>query len=74
MALNPDRYDIEVQNDDAINRNRILCDFMQQMFNRLDGLYMHKKCLLINTIKKYQSRKQNAAEIEIMNREKKAKN
>ena len=40
MALNQDKYDIEVQNDDAIKCNQILFNFMQQMFNNLDGLYL----------------------------------
>ena len=39
-------------------------DFMRQRLNFMDGLYMHEKCLLIDTIKKYQLRKQSAAEIE----------
>ena len=43
MALKRDKYDIEVQNYDAIKRNRILFDLMQQTFNRLDGLYLHEK-------------------------------
>ena len=43
MALNPDKYDIEVLDDDAIKRNQILFDFMQQTFNFLDGLYLHEK-------------------------------
>ena len=71
MALNRVKYGIEVQNDDTIKRNRILFDFMQQTFNRLDGLYIHEKCLLINRIIKYQFRKQIAAEMEELNREKK---
>ena len=29
MALNRDKYDIEVLDDDAIKRNQILFDFMQ---------------------------------------------
>ena len=40
MALNQDKYNIEVLNDDAIKCNQILFDFMQQMFNNLDGLYL----------------------------------
>ena len=71
MDLNRDKYDIEVRDDDAIKRNRVFFDLMQRMFNRLDGLYMHEKCLLMDKIKEYQSRKQIAAEIEILNREKK---
>ena len=43
MALKRDKYYIEVQNDDTINRNQILFDFMQKMFNRLDGLYLHER-------------------------------
>ena len=42
MALKREKYDIEVQNDDAIKRNRIFFDFMQRTFNRMDGLYLHK--------------------------------
>ena len=61
MVLNRGKYDIEVQNDDAIKRNRILFDFMQQMFNLLDGLYIHENFLLIDTIIKDQSRNQSAA-------------
>ena len=51
MALNWEKYDIEVWDDDTIKRKRILFDFMQQMFNRLDGLYMDEKWLFIYTIK-----------------------
>ena len=60
MDLNWNKYDIEVQNDDAIKRNQIFFDFMKQTCNRLDGLYMHEKCLLIDTIKEDQLRKQIA--------------
>ena len=74
MAINWDKYDIEVRNDDAIKRNRIFFDFMQQTFNRLDGLYLNEKCLLMDTIIESQSRKQSAADIERMNREKKTRN
>ena len=54
MALNWDKYEIKVRNDEAIKRNRIFFDFMQQTFNRLDGLYIHEKCPLIDTIIKDQ--------------------
>ena len=50
MALGRDKYDIKVQNDDAIKRNQIFFDFMQRKFNRLDGLYLHENFLLIDTI------------------------
>ena len=45
MALKRYKYDIEVQNDDAIKRNQIFFDFMQQKLNLLDGLYLHEKVL-----------------------------
>ena len=70
MTLKMDKYDIEVQNDDAIKSNRILFDFRQQMFNPLDGLYLYEKFLLIDTIIENQSRKQSTAEAEILNRKK----
>ena len=74
MALNQDKYDIEVQNDDAIKRNRILFDFIQRTFNRLDGFYFRERCLFIYAIMKDKTRKQSAAEIEKLNREIKARN
>ena len=40
MALNRDKYDIEVRNYDAIKHNQTLFDFMQWTFNPLDGLYL----------------------------------
>ena len=43
---------------------------MQQIFNRLDGLYLREIFLLIYVIIKYQLRKHSAAEIEKLNREK----
>ena len=42
MALNWDKYNIEVQDDNAIKHDRIFFDFMQKMFSCLDGLYMNK--------------------------------
>ena len=68
MALKRDKYDIEVQNDDSIKRNRIFFDFMQLTCNGLDRLYLHEKSPLIDTIIEIQSRKQSAAEVEILNR------
>ena len=61
MAINRDKSDIEVKNDDTIKHNRIFFDLIQRAFNFLDRLYLHKKFLLIDTIIKYQSRKQSAA-------------
>ena len=71
-ALNREKHEIEVQNDDAIKRNQILFAFMQWKFNRLDGLYLHQTYILIDTIMEYQTRKWSAAEIEKLNREIKA--
>ena len=42
MALKRVKYDIEVQNDDAIKRDQIFFYFMQRTFNRLDILYNHE--------------------------------
>ena len=70
MYLKRYKYDIEVQNDDAIKRNRIFFDFMQKTFNSLYGLYLHVKYLLIDMVIKYQSRKHSTVEIEEPNREK----
>ena len=51
MALKREKYDIEVRDDDAIKRNRIFFDFMQQTLNRLYELYMDGRFILIYTIK-----------------------
>ena len=51
MDLNRDKNEIEVQDDDAIKRNQVLFHYMQRRFICLDGLYMDKKCLLIDAIK-----------------------
>ena len=68
MSLNRDKYDIEVQNGDAIKRNRIFFEFMQRTFNCLDELYLRGRCLLIDAIMKDQLKKQIAEEIEKLNR------
>ena len=60
MALNRGKYEIEVLNDDAIKRNRIFFDLLQLTFYRLDGLYLHEVCLLIDTIMKDKLGKQSA--------------
>ena len=74
MTLNQDKYDIEVRNDDTMKCNQIFFDFMQRTFNCLDGLYLREICLLIDTTMKDQFMKQSAAEIEKLNRKKKARN
>ena len=70
MALNWGKDDNEVENDDAIKRNQIFFDFMQQTLNFLYRLYLRERCLLIDAIMKYQLRKHIAAEIEKLNRKK----
>ena len=52
MDLNRDKYNIEVQNDDPIKGNKIFFNFMQKTFNRLDGLYLRERRLLIDAIMK----------------------
>ena len=47
---------------------------MQRMFNRLDALYLHKKCLLMDRITKDQSKNQSSAEINKNEQRKKARN
>ena len=47
---------------------------MQQTFNHMDVLYLREIFHLMNTIMKDQLRKQSAAEIEKLNREKKSRN
>ena len=73
MAINWDKYDIDILDDDAIKRNRIFFDFMQRTFSFMDGLYMDGNFLLIGTIKKYQLKKQSGEEVEILNRDRKEK-
>ena len=70
MSLNQERYDIEVQNDDAINQNKIFFYFVQLTLKRINDVYLREGCLLIDAIMKDQLRKQSAAEIEKLNREK----
>ena len=53
MVLNRVKYDIEVRNYDAIKRNQMFFDFMQQTFNRLYGLYLRERFILIDMIMKY---------------------
>ena len=81
---NQEKYDVEVLNDDVIKRNQIFFNFMQRTFNCLYGLYLRQIYLLMDAIIKIQLRvqsaagcrrvQQSAAEIEKMNREKKARN
>ena len=43
VDLKRDKDAIEIQKDDAINRNRILFDFMLGMFNHITQLYVNEK-------------------------------
>ena len=43
MDLNRYKYDIQVQDDDAIKRNQIFFNFMQRTFSCVDGLYVWMK-------------------------------
>ena len=61
MALNWEKYDIVLQNYDAIKRNQIFFHFMQQTLNQLDSFYSYEWCLLIDAIMGKQTRKQSAA-------------
>ena len=70
MNINRDKYDIEVRDDDALKRNRILFYFMQRTFNNLDGLYMDETFILMN--EKNQLREQSAAEVERLEIEKRS--
>ena len=70
MALNWEKYDIKVRNDETIKSNQILFNFMQWTFNRLDELCLREICLLIDAIMKDQLREKSAAEIEKLNRKK----
>ena len=60
IDIKRDKDSIEIQRDDAIKRNRLFFDFMLRMFNHLNQLYEKEKSLLIDTILKYQSRKEGA--------------
>ena len=43
MALKRDKYSIEIQGDDAINRNRLIFDFILRLFNHINQLYEKEK-------------------------------
>ena len=62
MTHEQDKDAIKIQGYDEIKRNRLFCDFMLRIFNHLNQLYVKEKCLLIDTILKYQSRKNSAKE------------
>ena len=62
IALKRDKYAIDIEGEDAINRNRLFFDFMLRMFDNINKLYEMEKSLLIDTILKYHLRKESAKE------------
>ena len=62
IALKWDKDEIDIEGEDAINRNRLFFDFMTRMFDHLNQLYEMEKSLLIDTILKYHLRKESAKE------------
>ena len=57
IALKRDKYAIDIDGEDAINRNRLFFDFMLRMFDHLNQLYEMEKSLLIDAILTYHLRK-----------------
>ena len=62
ISLKRDKYAIDIEGGDEIKRNRLFFDFMLRMFDHLNQLYQKEKSILIDTILKYQSRKESAEE------------
>ena len=62
ISLKQDKDAIDIEGEDAINRNRLFFDFMTRMFDHLNQLYEMEKSLLIDTILKYHLRKKSAKE------------
>ena len=60
IALKQDKDAIDLDGEDAINRNRIFFDFIPRMFDHLNQLYEIEKSLLIDTILTYHLRKDSA--------------
>ena len=62
IALKRDKDATDIEGEEKIKRNRLFFDFMLRMLNHLNQLYENEKSLLIDTILKYQSRKESAKE------------
>ena len=62
ITLKRDKDAIDIDGEDAINRNRLCFDFMLRMFDHLNQLYEMGKSLLIDTILTYHLRKESAKE------------
>ena len=73
MALNRNKYDIEVRDDDTIKHDQIfLISCNERSMVWMDYIWM--KFYFDRYNKKDQFRKQSAAEVEILNRDKKERN
>ena len=59
IALKRDKDTIDIEGEDEIKRNRIFFDFMIRMFDHLNQLYEKEKSILIDTILKYNLRKES---------------
>ena len=62
IALKQDKYEIDIEGEDSINRNRLFFDFMLIMFDHINQLYEKEKSPHIDTILKYHLRKESAKE------------
>ena len=60
IALKRDKYAIDIDGEDRINSNPLFFDFMLRTFDHLNQLYEMDKSLLIDTILKYNLRKESA--------------
>ena len=47
IALKQDKYSIDIEGEDAINRNRLFFDFMLRIFDNLNQLYEMEKVFLL---------------------------
>ena len=53
IAIKRDKDAIDIDGEDAINRNRLFFDFILRMFDHINQLYEMEKSLLIDAILKY---------------------
>ena len=56
IALKWDKDAIDIEGEDAINRNRLFFNLMLRMFDHLNQLYEMEKSLLIDAILTYHLR------------------
>ena len=62
ISLKRDKYAIDIEGEYEIKCNALFFDFMLRMFDHLNQLYEMEKSLLIDTILKYNLRKESAKE------------